>query len=69
MIENEKQKEVTLKWLNEFEEALTEIKAMPVPATRNEELGYQLDIDAYTSQVEEFREGLAEYEKEKSGLK
>ena len=67
MIQNERQYKITQTKLREFENAIAELKTLPAPTTRNEQLDYQLDFDALTSFVEEFKEEIAEYEKLKQG--
>jgi len=67
MIQNERQYKITLTKLREFEDSIAELKTLPAPTTRNEELDYQLYFDAFTSQIEEFKEEIAAYEKLKQG--
>lgn len=67
MIFNERQYRITNAKLREFQEAIAELKALPEPTDINEKLDYQLDIDALTSQIEEFQEEITEYEALKQG--
>jgi ribosome-binding protein aMBF1 (putative translation factor) len=67
MIQNERQYKITQTKLREFEDAIAELKTLPAPTTRNEQLDYQLYFNAFTSQIEEFKEEIAEYEQLKQG--
>jgi hypothetical protein len=64
MIKNEKQYAITKKKLKNFQDALELI------ASSNEDhnsLGYRLKFDSINSQMEDFKNEIAEYEKLKSG--
>jgi DNA-binding XRE family transcriptional regulator len=62
MIQNERQYRITKSKLKEFEAAVSELKGLDQPPTRNEQLRLKLHIDALSSQIEEFQEEIAEYE-------
>lgn len=62
MIQNKRQYLITKAKLNEFMSALVELKALPEPTEINDKLDYQLDLDTLSSQIEEFKEEIAEYE-------
>ncbi len=62
MIRNERQYRITKTKLNEFQLALLELKNLPEPTEINDKLDYQLDLDALSSQIEEFEQEIAEYQ-------
>ena len=67
MILNERQYRITRGKLKEFEQAIIELQDSSKPETINEELRLQAHLDTLTSQVEEFREEIEEYETLKKG--
>ena len=62
MIANERQYRITKAKLKEFENTLAELKALSIPEDINEKLDLELDIGALSSQIEEFKEDLSEYD-------
>ncbi len=62
MIANERQYRITKTKLKEFEKALDELKALSIPEDMNEKLDLELDLGALSSQIEEFKEDLNEYD-------
>ncbi|MFM1843748.1 MAG: hypothetical protein RLZZ490_2491 [Cyanobacteriota bacterium] len=62
MIANERQYRITKAKLKEFEDALAELKSLSIPEDINEKLDFELDLGALSSQIEEFKEDLNEYD-------
>ena len=66
MIENEKQYKITRAHLREFEAALDERRAVPIPEEVDEGM-WRLEQEALESQIKEFRAELEAFERLKSG--
>ena len=66
MIRNEKQYKITKAHFKEFEAALSERRAMPVPDDTDRGM-WQLEQEALQSQIDEFKAELTAFEKLKSG--
>ena len=67
MIQNERQYRITKAKLQEFESSISITQKLEQPTDRREQLLHQLYIDGLTSQIEEFKEEIAAYEKLKRG--
>ena len=67
MIQNERQYRITKAKLKEFEESVVAARQMEWPTDPNQRLLHQAYIDAFDSQIEEFQEDIAEYERLKQG--
>lgn len=66
MITNQKQYKITKAHLEEFEAALAERAAMPIPEGVDEGM-WQLEQDALQSQIEDFKADLSAFERLQAG--
>jgi transcriptional regulator with XRE-family HTH domain len=62
MIKNERQYKITKAQLHKFEAALTEMMKPEIIANQENVLLHQLYVDAFHSQIEEFKEEIQDYE-------
>jgi HTH-type transcriptional regulator / antitoxin HipB len=67
MILNERQYGITKTKIKEFEQAKSKLRNSPEPENLNEQLRHEAHLDTLNSQLAEFYEEVAEYEKLKEG--
>lgn len=62
MILNEHQYNITKAQLQKFESTITQLTSNPPPKDENEKICHQAYLDSLQSQIEEFKQEIAEYE-------
>ncbi len=67
MILNERQYGITKTKVKEFEQAIFKLNNSPKPTDINDQIYLQANLDALNSQLEDFRDEIAEYEELKKG--